>query len=358
MVSNPYAGAPDRQFWRRSVSDRGPDQVDPVSNVPFSISVSDRVATAGSCFAQHIARHLKSAGFSYFVPESAPAFSFSENENYGTFSARYGNLYTVRQLWQLFRRAYGLFEPDDIAWRRADGRYIDPFRPRIQAGGFATIEDLVADRTSHLAAVRHVFEECDVFIFTLGLTEGWESVSDGAVVPLAPGTVASDIGGSEYVFHNFTVAEMEADLGRFITALRRVNPNCRILLTVSPVALVATYEDMHVLAATVYSKSALRVVAEMATRAFPSVAYFPSYEIITGPQARSTFFEDDLREVRPEGVAYVMSIFARHYLGAAQPVANLQATPTTAAAPLQDQAAAIRELQGIICDEEQIERSL
>ena len=27
------------------------------------------------------------------------------------------------------------------------------------------------------------------------------------------------------------------------------------------------------------------------------------------------FFEDDLREVRAEGVAYVMSIFARHYLG-------------------------------------------
>ena len=81
------------------------------------------------------------------------------------------------------------------------------------------------------------------------------------------------------------------------------------------VALVATYEDTHVLPATVYSKSALRVVAEMATRAHDRVGYFPSYEIITGPQSRGAFFEDDLREVRPEGVAHVMSIFARHYLG-------------------------------------------
>ncbi len=244
-----------------------------------------------------------------------PPLPCSEDENYGTFSARYGNVYTVRQLWQLFQRAYGLFAPADIAWRRADGRYIDPFRPRIQEGGFATVEDLLAERKSHLAAVRRVFEECDLFIFTLGLTEGWVARADGAVFPLAPGTVAADGDADAYAFHNFTVAEMDADLGRFINALRSINPNCRVLLTVSPVALVATYEDAHVLASTIYSKSALRVVAEMATRAHPLVGYFPSYEMITGPHTRSAFFEDDLREVRPEGVAYVMSVFARHYLG-------------------------------------------
>jgi hypothetical protein len=320
-MKNPYAGKPDYQFWRRSVSRRGPEQVDPVTRVPFGISRTDQVATAGSCFAQHIARHLRDTGFSYFVPEDRPALPFSEDENYGTFSARYGNVYTVRQLWQLFQRAYGLFTPWDTAWRRADGRFIDPFRPQIQAGGFANVGEILAERASHFAAVRRVFEECDVFIFTLGLTEGWVARDGGAVFPLAPGTVASEGDADAYAFHNFTVSEMEADLGRFITALRNVNPGCRVLLTVSPVALVATYEDTHVLAATVYSKSALRVAAEMAKQAFPLVGYFPSYEMITGPQARSTFFEDDLREVRPEGVAYVMSVFARHYLGDTAPAA-------------------------------------
>jgi hypothetical protein len=355
-VKNPYAGKPAHQFWRRSMSGRGPEQVDPVVRVPFGISRTDKVATAGSCFAQHIARHLKDTGFSYFVPENRPAFAFSEDENYGTFSARYGNVYTVRQLWQLFQRAYGLFVPADSTWRRADGRYIDPFRPRIQAGGFATVDDLLAERTSHFAEVRRVFEECDLFIFTLGLTEGWVARGDGAVFPLAPGTVASEGDADAYAFHNFTVAEMDADLGRFIKALRSVNPNCRVLLTVSPVALVATYEDTHVLAATIYSKSALRVVAEMATGAFPLVGYFPSYEMITGPQARSAFFEDDLREVRPEGVAYVMSVFARHYLGGtAQEQAAVPAVPSRL---LRDQAEVIRELQAVICDEEEIEKSL
>lgn len=355
-MQSPYLGKPDHQFWRRSVSGRGATELDPVVRVPFGIGPVDQVATAGSCFAQHIAHHLQSSGFHYFVPENAPSLPCAENENYGTFSARYGNVYTVRQLWQLFQRAYGLFTPADIAWRRADGRYIDPFRPRIQAGGFATVADLVAERDIHFMAVRRVFEECDVFIFTLGLTEGWVAQSDGAVFPLAPGTVVSEGDADAYAFHNFSVAEMAADMGRFITALRRVNPGCRILLTVSPVALVATYEDTHVLAATVYSKSALRVVAEMATQEHPLTSYFPSYEIITGPQARSAFFEDDLREVRPEGVAHVMSIFARHYLGGK---VVTSAAPTAAAQPpLADQAAFIRETQGVICDEEQIEASL
>jgi len=255
----------------------------------------------------------------------------------------------------LFQRAYGLFSPADTAWRRADGRFVDPFRPRIQAGAFATVEDLLADRETHFAAVRRVFEECDLFIFTLGLTEGWVARGDGAVFPLAPGTVASDLDPDAYAFHNFTVAEMEADLGRFINALRNVNPSCRVLLTVSPVALVATYEDSHVLAATIYSKSALRVVAETATRAFPLVGYFPSYEMITGPQARSTFFEDDLREVRPEGVAYVMSVFARHYLGAEAPMASQ--APAAPSRLLRDQGELMREVQAVICDEEAIEQS-
>ena len=353
-MMNPYAGKPDHQFWRRSMSGRGPEQVDPVVHVPFGISRTDQVATAGSCFAQHIARRLRDTGFQYFVPEDRPALPISENENYGTFSARYGNVYTVRQLWQLFQRAYGLFAPVDIAWRRADDRFIDPFRPRIQAGAFATVDDLLAERESHLAAVRRVFEECDLFIFTLGLTEGWVARTDGAVFPLAPGTVASQGDPDAYEFHNFTVAEMDADLGRFLNALRSVNPGCRVLLTVSPVALIATYEDTHVLAATVYSKSALRVVAEMATRAFPLVGYFPSYEMIAGPQARSAFFEDDLREVRPEGVAYVMSVFEHHYLCGGAPAAEVGAAPSRL---MRDQTEVLREVQGIICDEEEIERS-
>lgn len=354
-MKNPYEAKPDYNFWRRSISGRSALDIDPVISTPFVISQSDSIATAGSCFAQHIARTLIARGMNYLVTEKSPGTPGAIDENYGVFPARFANIYTVRQLLQLFRRAYGLFEPVDRVWRDSNGRYIDPFRPRIQSDGFATPDQVEADREAHLDAVRTMFETCNVLVFTLGLTEGWESTADGAVFPVPPGVVTDDVPDSGYAFHNFTVAEMKADLLAFIHALRRVNPGVRLILTVSPVALVATYEDRHVLVSNTYSKAALRVTAEEVSREVPDCAYFPSYEIITSAAAGNGFLEEDLREVRPEGVAHVMSIFQRHFIdgeaGAPPPP-----RPAAAAADVAGMADRIRAAQRVICEEELLER--
>ncbi|WP_211211134.1 GSCFA domain-containing protein [Asticcacaulis biprosthecium] len=333
---------------------RAATEVDPVVRTGFTITRDDKVATAGSCFAQHVARTLREMDFNYLTTEVAPAFAFSGADNFGVFSARYGNVYTVRQLLQMFRRAYGLFSPEDTAWRRADGRFVDPFRPYVHDAGFASPQEVEDERESHLEAVRQVFEGCDVFVFTLGLTEGWQAVSDGAVFPLAPGVVGADVASDAYCFHNFTVAEMESDLSEFLKRLHRINPACRVLLTVSPVALIATYEDSHVLCANTYSKSALRVVAGQVAQAFDFVDYFPSYEIILGPQAGASFLAPDLREVTPEGVTYAMEVFARHYLGEGKgrPVCvTVAPTPEEVAR----QRAEMAKIASVICDEEKID---
>jgi hypothetical protein len=308
---NPYANLPESSFWSRAVS-RNRDEVDPVVAQKFRIARNDAIASIGSCFAQHISRALVRSGFNYLVTETAPATPGAENENFGVFSARYGNIYTIRQLLQLFQRAYGLFEPRTACWTTADGRSIDPFRPQIQKRGFASPEAVSDDRASHLSAVRRLFESCDVMIFTLGLTEGWADAEDGAVVPIAPGVLG--IADTGFAFENFSVSGMIEDLTQFITRLRVVNSGVSVLLTVSPVPLVATYEPRHVLVSTTYSKSALRVVAEAVAGTMTNVDYFPSYEIIVGPQARGRYFAADARTVTPEGVEHVMDIFSRHYL--------------------------------------------
>ncbi len=345
VSTNPYRGLPDSAFWRRAVAIK-PHEVDPVVEARFRIGREDRVATAGSCFAQHISRTLAARGFNYLVTEPGETA-----RNFGVYPARFGNIYSVRQLLQLFRRAYGLFEPVDQAWRREDGRFVDPFRPQVEPSGFADPEEVARDRDRHLAAVRTMFEECDVFIFTLGLTEAWHSTVDGAVFPLAPG-VAGMPDHRDFAFHNFSVAEMVEDLTRFIADLRLVNPAVRILLTVSPVPLIATYETRHVLVSTVASKAALRVVADEITRREEGVDYFPSFEIITGPHYGYRFFASDLREVRPEGVARVMDIFARHYMT----TGPVERRSYAGAAPVARDAAEMAQLAQVVCDEEAIER--
>lgn len=85
------------------------------------------------------------------------------------------------------------------------------------------------------------------------------------------------------------------------------DPALRVILTVSPVPLIATATNTRVLAATVYSKSLLRVVAEEATSRYNNVSYFPAYEIATDPQAPEDFFELDRREPSQKAIDTIMS---------------------------------------------------
>jgi hypothetical protein len=302
-----YSDLPASSFWRKSVEHVGVSGIDPVVAPTFRLSPQDKIATAGSCFAQHIARVLVEDGRNFLNVEP------SKGRDSGDFSARYGNIYTARQLLQLAYRAYGKFVPSDTAWRRDDGRYVDPFRPQMEPDGFASAEETIAATTRHLSAVRRVFQEADVFVFTLGLTECWVSKHDGAVFPLPPGAAGAAIDYSKYAFKNLSVAEVTSDLTEAIEFLRTKNPRLRVIITVSPVPLVATYMNGHVLRSTIYSKSCLRVAAEEVAGSLPFVEYFPSYEIICGSFDESSYFEPDKRSVTQDGVDLVMSILRRHY---------------------------------------------
>ena len=103
-------------------------------------------------------------------------------------------------------------------------------------------------------------------------------------------------------------------LDELCALMRSVNPRLRVLLTVSPVPLIATYEDRHVLVSTTLSKAVLRVAADAAQRRFDFVDYFPSFELIAASSAGGQYLEPDLREVRDVGVAHVMRCFSRHYV--------------------------------------------
>jgi len=347
MSDHPYKHLPDRAFWRRAVAQVPPSEVNPAITSSFAISPTDAVMTAGSCFAQYIGPMLRRLGFNYLVTEPAHALfppELATEFGYGMFTARTGNIYTARQLLQLFHRTYGNFQPAEDVW--VEGAcFIDPFRPQIQPGGFLSRREFTLDREKHLTAVRRAFETLDVLVFTLGLTEAWALKLDDAVFPLCPGVAGGQFDPARYEFHNFSVSEVVADMTAFIDGLRDKNPKCRIILTVSPVPLVATARvDTHVLAATVYSKSILRVAAEMVAQARSLVAYFPSYEIITARYDAGTYFAADRRAVLPEGVAHVMRAFAGCFTNIFAPL------------PLQVQegAAHMREIEALIqaqCDE-------
>lgn len=315
MAEHPYRKLPHTAHWRKAFDGVAPEQVDLGGPFPFTLSRQDKVATAGSCFAQHIARHLARGGFNFYVTEAGHAIGSPEIKKahqYGLFSARYGNIYTALQLLQLFDRAYGTLAPAEDCWLDESGRYVDPYRPSVEPCGFSSKEELALDRTQHLRAVRTMFENLDVFIFTLGLTEHWRSAIDGSVFPVCPGVAGGVFSPDRHVFHNASVDEVIAQLRQFQHRLRRVNPGARIIFTVSPVPLMATMENRHVAVSSVASKSILRVAADQLEREFEHIAYFPSYEIITASFSRGGYVGPDLRSVTEAGVDHVMRTFLAH----------------------------------------------
>lgn len=349
-MRHPYSDLPDHAFWRRSIARPSPVDVDPVVRPKFLIARSDKVATAGSCFAQHIAKRLAASGFSYLVTEDAHPMATEDQRrtfNYGTYTARYGNIYTTRQLLQLLKRAYGEWEPVDDAWHQADGSVIDPYRPEIQPGGFSSLAELHLDRRQHFAAVRKAVEQSDIFVFTLGLTELWINDRDGAAYPVVPGAAGGVFDPSLHSFLNLTVQEVVADLNEAIAFMRDRNPSLRFILTVSPVPLLATAVDRSVLVSTCYSKSVLRVAAEMVA-VDETIAYFPSYEVITGNYGND-YFAEDRRQVTDEGVSHVMRLFLKHYADGAEAEPAISA-PRTERRNLASEAAAI------VCEEEALDR--
>ncbi|MCA0930414.1 GSCFA domain-containing protein [Ruegeria profundi] len=309
--SHPYKTQPERAFWRASVGSR---HYADLTNMwqPMPLVKTDRIATAGSCFAQHIGNNLAARGAAFMDMEPPPPVFSSASEarkwGYGVFSCRYGNVYTTRQLIQLFDEAYGTRTPLERVWEK-DGRFYDALRASVDPVGQDSSKTVLALRARHLAAVRQMFAELDVFVFTLGLTEGWESIDDGTMFAAAPGTVAGTYDPKRHVFRNLRAAEIRADMLAFWDRLREVNPGARMLLTVSPVPLAATATENHVLVATTYSKSVLRAVAGELAEDVSDIHYFPSYEIISAHPSRAVFFEPDLRNVSQFGVDYVMRHF-------------------------------------------------
>ncbi|MEO1190573.1 MAG: GSCFA domain-containing protein [Pseudomonadota bacterium] len=315
---HPYVGLPDYQFWDQQPGSEGGPFFDPVVEVSFGIDLDEPVVTAGSCFAQTLAHALKRSGFNLLVtekPHPLLTVDLLQDHHYGLFSARYGNIYTTRQLKQLLQRAYGLFEPRETQWEGRSGWLVDPFRPQIQPDGFINAADLEKSRETHLAAVRQAVEQLSLFVFTLGLTEAWVDRRDGAVFPLAPGVAGGVYDETRFAFVNFDFASVVADLQWSLDFIRAKNPASKFVLTVSPVQIKATYEKRHVSVASSYSKSLLRVAADAVSRANRRCDYFPSYEMVTSSLSQGRTYRGDRRTVRGDVVRHVISIFMKHYAG-------------------------------------------
>lgn len=346
----PYSSRQKSAFWKTCREGHDFLAAD-IFSPHHQLGAGDRIATAGSCFAQNIGGYIRKSELQLVDVEPAPhglPEDIAKTYGFNLFSARYGNIYTARQLRQLLEDSVTGKVHSAAIWKR-DGAFFDGLRPNVEPEGYSSVRELKVHRRDHLARVRSIFEQTDMFIFTLGLTEIWQDNETGLAFPTAPGVVAGKFDPSAHSFVNLRFNEVMEDLKTAIHLMRKFAPKIRVLLTVSPVPLTATATDNHVLAATTYSKSVLRAVAEETAIQHDFVEYFPSYEMITGAPFCADAYASNLRSVRRPAIDRVMSVFFGAYDGLSKPDMD---APEPIAKVEVDQ---MDEADDLICEEMRLE---
>jgi hypothetical protein len=271
---------------------------------------STPIASIGSCFAREIRKVLLRENYNYITEEmNHPASvhaSAAWERTYNTFSMR-----------QIFEYTFKTFEPEVRWWVFPEtGQVQDPYRRIIL---YDSIEEAQKDFEHHIECSRRAIKRAKILIITLGLTEIWEDVRDNSVICLPSGPYFNEDGGkNNYRFRVSRYQENFENLETIYSILKEHNPECRVIVTVSPVHLWATFrQDMDVISANCNSKSTLRAAADEFVYAHDDVFYFPSYEIATSfmmMMDKSCFVEGKENfHINQETVELIMEHFFKYF---------------------------------------------
>lgn len=277
----------------------------------FRIEPSDRVFVMGSCFAEEIRLALGSRGFNVT-------------------DAGLGNKYNTFSMMQTVAWALDGGYGRDLVVQLDDGLWFDGHRYPFDRHERSQQAVSIHQRALNQAA--EIIPACDVIVLTLGLVEVWrDNTTNTWLNGTPPRCLLRSFPGRFAVAQTTHAQNLDALLNLF-RRLIGANPSVRIVCSVSPVPLMATFFGPDVIVSNMYSKSTLRsVVAEAvqleARRGTTSIDYFPSYEMVMLRPREEVWREKnpigqaDGRHVRREFVDdVIVRVFVERYLGASSKV--------------------------------------
>lgn len=252
---------------------------------PF-IKRDQLITSLGSCFAAHVTTFLDEQGFNVSLKDAKV-----ENSYVIRFGEGLANTFAVRQQLEW---GFGEKEFDEALWFGADKEVAAP-------------DDNVRRETEDL------LNRTDVFIITLGVSEVWYDKQTGEVAWRAiPEQIFDE---NRHGFRVSTVEENRENLTAIREIILRHRPEAKLIFTLSPVPLMATFRDVSCISASSVSKAVLRVALDEFVRSLPKgqgdTWYYPSYEAIMHFFREP--FTDDNRHPKPKYVQKVLYHFLRFF---------------------------------------------
>jgi hypothetical protein len=241
--------------------------------VGLEIDKQTRIASMGSCFAREIRNYLLSNGYNYLLAEQDKNPWLTVDPRYKPNqhgSAAWDRVFNTYTFADLVSASFGCRISRIYKY---DKGVADLIRTRVC---YRDEETAFEDIGDHNAQSAQILTSADVLILTLGLTEVWSH--DGLVLPYKPEYIET----RKLQFRCTTTAENCDNLERGWNQLKMANPELKLLLTLSPIHMNATFrDDVDVFSASCASKSILRAAIDSFMSNCEDVYYFPSYEITT-----------------------------------------------------------------------------
>lgn len=245
------------------------------------IDKSTQITAFGSCFAANISNWLSERNFRVLnkADDATRAYVVTMGEGMV-------NSFVIRQQFE---------------WAWENRVFDQPLWHGYKAEEFGYDEEIRLE-------TKRIFDETDVFILTFGLSEVWYDDPTGNVFWR---TIPKDVYDPErHKFRLSTVEENRDNIRAIYDLIRRYRPDAKIIVTLSPVPLIATFRDVSCITANSVSKATLRVAVDevvTAVRDEGHMFYWPSYEMVT--DVFCSPYKSDRRHVRPVVLNYIMRLF-------------------------------------------------
>jgi tetratricopeptide (TPR) repeat protein len=282
----------------------------------FALEPGQRIFTIGSCFARSVEAALADRGFD--VPTLAVHATPADGSGilWGGDRDAVLNNYVPAAIAPQIRWAFGMdaFDMSRHAVPMGRDRYVDLQVP----SGFRPLPaEAIVRRRDAIGRIYRGLADSHVVVITLGLIEAWDDKLSGLYINCPPpkSVVRSD--PLRFELRVLDYNEVVASLEELVGLLGQVCPtDHRVILTVSPVPLQATFTTSDVAVANAYSKSVLRAAVEPLVAGHDHIEYFPSCESVVLTD-RSVAYANDQVHVEGALVRFNVDRMIRRYAGVA-----------------------------------------
>jgi hypothetical protein len=251
----------------------------------YPITLKDNIFTVGSCFADAIGKHLAESKFKVL-------------------NNQFGSIYNPLSIHRLILFALENKLPTPESYLKNEGIYLN-YNFHSSYSALAGHELEIKIKASIIEAAEFL-KKTNRIIITYGTAFVYRLKSSNEIV--ANCHKIPSIYFSKSLLEESEIVESFQNL---YSSLKAINPNCKIILTVSPVRhLKDTLEFNSV------SKSILRLSCYSIVNQFSDVEYFPAHEILLDDLRDYRFYKTDRLHPTEEAVEYIWEKFVGSYFDA------------------------------------------